>query len=80
MLLPHTSGCNKAKSRVVYERRLTCVEDAVLDGERLHPEVEREDVQVATDAEVLLFVAHVGAAEGRLPQAQVGVALIKLPY
>lgn len=55
----------------------TRVEDAVLDSKWLHPEVEREDVEVAIDAIVLLFVAHVGAAEGRLPQAQVGVALTK---
>lgn len=76
MLLPHTIGCNKELSSLWASP--TCVEDAVLDSERLHPEVEREDAEVAIDAAVLLFVAHVGAAEGRLPHAQVGVALIKL--
>lgn len=55
----------------------TCVEDTVLDCERLHPEAECKDVEVAVDAAVLLFVAHVGAAERRLPQAQVVAALIK---
>lgn len=52
----------------------TCAEDAAIDCKRLHPEVEREDVEVAVNAEVLLVVAHVGAAEGRLPQVQAGVA------
>lgn len=55
----------------------TCAEDAGLDCEGLHPEVEREDVEVAVDAEVLLVIAHVGAAEGRLPQVQAAVALRK---
>lgn len=48
----------------------TCTEAVVAHSEGLHVKVEGEEGERAVDAVVLLLVAHVGAAERRLPQTQ----------
>lgn len=51
----------------------TCTENTFLDSKGLHLKVEGEEGERAADGVVLLLVTHVGAADRRLPQGQVGV-------
>lgn len=74
-LLMHTTGEWDGKGECSLRASPTCAEDASLDRERLNSEVECEHAEVVVDGEVLLVVAHVGAAERRLPQVQAGVGL-----
>lgn len=55
----------------------TCTENTLLDCKRLYLKVEGVEGEQAGDGVVLLLVTHVGAADGRLPQTQVGVRLRK---
>lgn len=55
----------------------TCTEKTFAHSKGLDMQVEGEEGESAADAEVLLFVAHVGVAERRLPETQAVVALSK---
>lgn len=55
----------------------TCTEIILLHSKGLYAKVEGVDGEQACDGVVLLLVAHVGAADTRLPQTQAAVGLRK---
>lgn len=55
----------------------TCTENALLHSKGLNLQVVGEDGEQAVDGVVLLFIAHVGAANSGFPQTQIAVCANK---